>query len=1061
MSSGRSPPQDAGKNVAGIVEPFYTNEDVAVLHDIVVLAQELLPNLPERERLPTNALFNAYYDILPRIGVNADHDSRYARILFKIGGLRGQGTLYEKFEEILSRMGIQIEFGLEDNEGVYSQLEDSETELGNTAAGVTSQDENNQPRGRQRRNSESSIWDLGNEPLSHTKERRNSFSSLGKEPRTTADTGRHFLQNDIPTQPYKSGQTIRTTQKNGDQPRSIVGAWVASGLEKPRRERGRSVSTHTSMRIRRQSHSLAPSAHSLTSISRSDEFQAPSEITALTSGLEQRTSDSLKLFKGHVLNHGSSNLMQTKASLILQHHLSLLAKRQLRSWRDKALQLRNDNAILNKLALDHDRRALLHQAVDTWYNRFIERRQIFETKQFFAHLEQRAVGARDGYLQHRAFSHWRNYAFDEVERTSIARRHILRTRTFNAWRDITAVNELKVRRQVSKKFFNIWKRHYGFVSSNHATAIQNYEANLVEKIYRKWVRKVWDIKATTWWAESAKKRALLHWTTVARTISDHKLTAENERSLQLAWNAWRVWRAKTHDRVQHDQEAKSFYQSRICSVAIRKWRRETRVIPAKNTLQADVNVRLIRDTFALWLHRSRQERQAAAVDKLRIVREAWTNWRHKLRFQVLRARVNSHIVLQSVYKWVLAERSILAKRLINQRLLLKCLQDWAYRWKALRGQKWDQEDLAQAFAMQKTRSLTLSRWHSRTQTQQQRQAVAVSFNTSRLLGGLLSQWQERTHHLQQLERWSHNAEFYFLGSKSLKRWKVSIESAKREKRKAAYAQVRRTTKRNLARGVLFGWRHQAQEILDLRARAFDLNHNRTVIIGMDIFDRWRARTEDIQELDSICREKILRKRFIAWRDRALAFQDLEVEAIINFQERAQSSAIKKWSLLALQLRAQSRYASEIREKNVKRSFRKAFVYWQQRTAQKRPIESSHREAHSPLGTTARAETWSELGDAEIDEWAKGLDEVNASTPIPGYLRTPSKRMERVTAAAARFSSTTPRAPLPSPFERHLRAQYSGGMLPLLRKGPGRSHLGMGAEFADIAATGANDDHEIT
>ena len=134
MSSGsRSPPQDAGNNSAGRVDPFYTNEDVAVLHDIVLLAQELLPSLPERERLPTNALFNTYYDILPRLGINADHDSRYARILFKIGGLRGEGTLYDKFEEVLSRMGIEIEFDEREpdsdrqHEDAQADLEDTES----------------------------------------------------------------------------------------------------------------------------------------------------------------------------------------------------------------------------------------------------------------------------------------------------------------------------------------------------------------------------------------------------------------------------------------------------------------------------------------------------------------------------------------------------------------------------------------------------------------------------------------------------------------------------------------------------------------------------------------------------------------------------------------------------------------------------------------------------------------------------------------------------------------------------------------------------------------------
>ncbi|EHK98996.1 hypothetical protein M7I_5148 [Glarea lozoyensis 74030] len=91
-------------------DPYYSNQDVAILHDIVLLAQEFLPTLPEREQLPTNALFKAYYDILPRLGLDVDHDNRFARILFKIGGLRGHGTLRERFVEVLGKMGIEVAF---------------------------------------------------------------------------------------------------------------------------------------------------------------------------------------------------------------------------------------------------------------------------------------------------------------------------------------------------------------------------------------------------------------------------------------------------------------------------------------------------------------------------------------------------------------------------------------------------------------------------------------------------------------------------------------------------------------------------------------------------------------------------------------------------------------------------------------------------------------------------------------------------------------------------------------------------------------------------------------
>ena len=96
-------------NLVGHAQSLNLSLDVAILHDIVSLAQELLPTLPERERLPTNALFRAYYDILPRLGLDTDHDNRFARILFKIGGLGG-GPLRERFLEVIGKLGIEIAF---------------------------------------------------------------------------------------------------------------------------------------------------------------------------------------------------------------------------------------------------------------------------------------------------------------------------------------------------------------------------------------------------------------------------------------------------------------------------------------------------------------------------------------------------------------------------------------------------------------------------------------------------------------------------------------------------------------------------------------------------------------------------------------------------------------------------------------------------------------------------------------------------------------------------------------------------------------------------------------
>ena len=1047
MSSGRSPAQDAGENIAGNAEPFYTNEDVAVLHDIVVLAQELLPALPDRERLPTNALFNAYYDILPRVGVNADHDSRYARILFKIGGLRGEGTLYEKFEEILSRMGIEIEFDQEDTADLYSQVERSQTNVEAGATGSLLQAGGSPPRGRPRRNSDSSAWNVGT-AFHHArdKERRNSVSSPRKPALSTETTGHQGIDFSRQLGPNKTVQTSRVVQSEH------IGTWVAAIEEQPWLDRGRSVSTHGGIRIQRQSPSVSRSHHELPT--------SPSNSTIDSSSKREQKLDSTNLLKGDLLSRESNTLLQTKTSLVLQHRLGHAGRRQLRLWRDRAMEAREHNAHLHNLAWQKDKHVLLSLSFENWRNLLIETRHIAETERFFAYLERRSEQARNLYLLHKAFTHWATRAFEEEERTSVARRYIIKTRTFNAWRDITAINELKVRRQVVKKFFAIWKRRWGLALSDYTRCVQIYEGNLVERVYRQWIRKVADIRADVWSSESAKRKTLFYWTIVARCANEHRRAAEEWRFVQLARRAWQIWREKTLLRIQQDREARISFNVRISSATLRKWRRETRVTPVRKALQIDAKVRLLRNTFTLWLQRARQERQATAIDRSRIIREACTNWRHKLRFQALRSHVNNHAILQSVYKWVLTERSILAQRLMNQRLHLSYLHNWIQHSKTMRERRLEQEDVAQMVAKRNGQDLLLRHWHSQLRMQQQKEADAENLFIPRRLGDVLSLWVEHVPHLRQLERWSRDAEFYFLASKMLKRWKASTEVAKREKRKVAYVQVRRTMKMRLARGVLLDWRHNVQQIRELHTRAISLNQNRTVVIGMNIFDRWRARVEELEELNTLWRATVLRKRFTSWRVRTTAFRELEVEAVMNFQERQQGQAIRKWGLLALQLRFHLHYALEIREKNLKRSFRKTFTYWQQKTVQKLPRKDLSQDVSAV--TAPRAEIWSESGDdTEVDEWARGLDDPNTFTPVPGYLKTPSKRVERVTAAVARFSSTTPRAPLPSPFTRQLRGRYLSSSLSSNRKGGSRGQFGVGAEFADITEMSNDDIHGFT
>lgn len=966
-------------------------------------------------------------------------------------------------------MGIEIEFDHEDSGEQYSQLEESQTNLEVAAAAPDTppQDENQPPRGRRRHNSdpESSVWDLGIKHQPQSRKRRNSFTDVA-DVRPEVQESPGFSQEVGPVQPAPNTAAPAGNQNAQVSAEDKVRPWLNSRSENPSKGRGKSVSTHGSMRIRRRSTSRAPAQqrHERNHpVPASEDYNAASELTAVTSDLkddDMNIIESPESIQRNLVRPTSGSLMQIKASMILKHHLGYLVRRQLETWREKANQIRQDSLILDSVASSHDRRVLLQTALSIWRVRLQENRQISETDKFFSHLERRAKRARDLYLMHKSFTHWQACANIEVQRTALARRHIVRTRFFDAWREYTAVNQLKVRRHVLKKLFGAWQRKHGAVAADYAVAMQRYDDNLIEKVCREWVRRHWDVKAISWYAEKMKRQTLFRWIVATHnTWEDHR-TAEEARRFRLSWNVWRIWRAKTNQRLQQNHEAETYYKTEFCRKALRKWRGETRVIPAKKNVQTDVRTRLLRETFGVWLKRTREEKRAAAVDRMRILREAWTMWRHKARSQLITARIDRRVVLESLFKWIPTERSVLTRKRLDTDLLRRSLQTWKGRLKTAREQRWDQEDLAQTFAVQKTQNFVFARWYSAMETRQRLENAASDFPGPRLLQGVLSQWSERTQHLLKLERWAQDADFYFLAMKSLKRWKASTESAKREKRKAAYAQVRRMTKMNLARAVLRNWQRQAHNLLHLEAQASEVALNKNVLVGMNVFDRWRTRMEEVMDLESLCQETVLKKHLAVWRERSNTIQDLNTEAMIAYEENQERRAVRKWSLQALQIRAQENYAADVREKNAKRTFRKLFTYWHQKAAQRRRLRppDNQQSRQDEFGNTARAEAWSDFGEEqEADGWARGLDEATVSTLIPGYLNTPSRRSERVMAMATRFS-TTPRAPLSTPFERQLRAQYSGGPLPSFRRGLGRSTLGMDRGFPDVADRSTNNDH---
>ncbi|RYC61097.1 hypothetical protein CHU98_g5120 [Xylaria longipes] len=95
-------------HVVGIDRNEYSDEDIKIVYEIVVRAETILAEeLTPSSRLPTHALFLAYDEVLAEYGLDPS-ERHISKLVFMVGGVKGQKSLMDKFKAVMARMNITL-----------------------------------------------------------------------------------------------------------------------------------------------------------------------------------------------------------------------------------------------------------------------------------------------------------------------------------------------------------------------------------------------------------------------------------------------------------------------------------------------------------------------------------------------------------------------------------------------------------------------------------------------------------------------------------------------------------------------------------------------------------------------------------------------------------------------------------------------------------------------------------------------------------------------------------------------------------------------------------------
>lgn len=997
----------------------------------------------------------------------------YFRFLLKFGEIQHPDTLYGKFETLLAERGISLE--LDDGDIDLDRLRHELRSLlhQDDAHGPTTNGAHSASSAKAiRRASLGSFGDTLHNPslhISDNRPRRASFSSFydaGDEatqtdnlllPRRRARDRQSSEAEDIPS------SERRHLDHEAEHPiyfsDSDPGSRIESnrvGRRPPQTQRRRRSSSDQD---RQRTQPQVVHRHADTE---DDSLPRPS---AENGNLVQNSDEAGDGLSTNLVSRRPSSELSLQAE---GFHRYCILTSHLKQWKAAA----SFHQRLALIAIKCDRRTLLHQALETWRLHMHRKRQLAETRRFFARLERRAKKARNLYLLTKAFTHWARLTQEEVQRTAVARRHILRTKYFGAWRTFTAENELKTRQFRLTKVFLHWKSVYVGTLARREDADMIYKSKLTRRSYWGWLWNFFERRAPGWYEWTLRRKHLMGWFEQWQNRTEREASVKATSHQKILRRYLQKWTDGCYVEVEREQQAIAYRETMLQRRIFAIWLKQSKLHQLMVRLSSSIDRSLVRDIISTWRKRAEAEKHAGWVNRLRILRTALTSWNHRLRCQSLAARIDERVVLMALYKWVLAERYILCRRLVESRLKYRTLETLLGRWKDRQEQYWHDECIVHHHQSTRTLQSVFSHWHSQLSDRAQ---SASEFRARRLTSRSLQLWTGLASKVQQQYQTVEDARYFFLANRTLRKWTSALVATRRRRIQAAYATVRRKNKISLARRALQSWRQHAADIAEMTREGHRLHHDRLLSMGKKAVGHWRVQKEQIMRmLDyaiTVDNRNVLRKSQRSWKDRLKLMEELDEGATYLAEHlllKRTAALLSRLRTLAWRYCQRIRLAVNFRERNENQQVRNLLKNWNTRAQDsevadnfrrgfylrtwivkaghardKREIEKRTEETaqssavsrlsislQSPPSTqtthevdgfldpdyTRRSESLFTIDGHPDDLISNPGESINATpTPNLGHPSTPSRRPAR--APGLRRPLLTPRTPHPSLFAR--------------------------------------------
>ncbi|EGY22634.1 uncharacterized protein VDAG_04072 [Verticillium dahliae VdLs.17] len=917
----------ASPPLSQVPDAYYSNDDIEILYSVVSRAQEILSNLPEGEQLATNALFSAYDEVLPLYGIDPEEDHHLSRLVFRIGGERGVGSLLDSCRDVLLRMGIELEI-------------DSDSATMSSAA--SSHVRADQLDVRDTGPTDIAAWNSPDDPTdTQYKNIARSIRSRGSNISVIPDHG---------SDPALVSQRLETdpTRLNHGY---VVPELRVRSLELPGEQMAIQHGSHNESTSADKSISSPKTTNPAIDLGR----DAVQEVRRLPVRMRSPTPPRPS---AHITFDWS------KASNTRQH-LSGISDKNYATQHPIPHEEESHNRAAywqaNKppVPRSHHLQANLDDIrPDDSYHR----------------LKRRASRAWVLLQLTRAISHWAVFSDEKLERAAIARRHILRIRYFSPW-VVDAAESKKTRHQKAvHKHVAAWSS----LSSHTVTAAQNrrgeYERRLLQRVMNKWTTRTATINAHLPRPQSILSRM------TSRMLQQWQGHCHQRRGLLDLAN--RAQHLNTFTRLQtlydwegaHRETAVRFQRCLYIFEALRLW---TLVVRGRQ-LQDELQFRSINALLRRWRDLRQDEGMAT---------------RHGL------AQSQSP--------------------------------------SASRGFLLAPEDAASRFHQRVFMSDVLKTWRRAAVTDGAALYHASIHATQQCAHRTLMRWFTIGDRDTELGQWAHRARVYLGYTKMLQTWKQAVPRWSSSVQRA-YVRCRWRHKALIARNKLSQWRASVRyiDVVVCATKSEERHANCSCIRKTLASWQHQCHLQQAMESPAYMHDIWLNEWTVSLEGQRL----VEHEASNTWALGLKSKVWNKWRSVSVQLHSQLYIVTDVTEKNTRKSVRRILTRWKSQgetlhapepmslAASSYGLSRGSRVQDSVLWSKARSGQTAASSFLGSRVWPGDVEEDFSEQPtseldeMGDVISTPTRRIE-FEGSLARLPTTTPLAPLSTPFERELRGRY--------------------------------------